>query len=293
MRSSPDYIPFKCSARDGLLLAGRKYGWQNKDDHPVVCLPGITRNASDFHDLALYLTSEEGGERRVVTIDFRGRGASEHDKDWKKYTLSTEAEDTIDILTSLNIHEAHVIGSSRGALVALMLATSRPGLLKSVIMNDMGPVIDATGLVRIWRTYETKNLPDTIEEAAILRERIGKASSAAFTKEDWLKEAHRLYEIRDGKMWLKFDRKLITSLRTINLDERLPDMWPEFAALGRIPSMVIRAENSDILSGETVDTMKVLHPKLQAELALGQSHAPILSVGGLDNKIAKFLQKHS
>jgi len=293
MRSSPDYSPFKCSARDGLMLAGRKYGWNNKDDHPVVCLPGITRNASDFHDLALYLASEDGGKRRIISIDFRGRGDSQHDKNWKKYTLSTEAEDTIDILTSLDIHGVHIIGSSRGALVALMLATSRPGLLKSVIMNDMGPVIDATGLVRIWRTYEAKTLPDTMEEAAGLRERMGKASSPAFTKKDWMKEAHRLYEIKDGKMRLKFDRKLITSLRTINLDERLPDMWPEFAALGRIPSMIIRAENSDILSSETVETMKVLHPKLQTELALGQSHAPILSVGGLEIKIAKFLNKHS
>lgn len=291
MRNPSDYISFKCSARDGLVLAGRKYGWANKDPHPVVCLPGITRNASDFHDLAAFLASKKGGSRRIISLDFRGRGASEHDADWKNYTLSVETEDTLDVLTMLGLGNVNIIGSSRGALVAMMLASTRPGMLKSIILNDMGPVVDATGLVRIWRTYDSKNLPSTLQEAADLRERVGKTSSTAFTKEDWLKEAERLYEIKQGKLALRFDRNLITSLRSINLDERLPDMWPEFAALTKIPTLVIRAENSDILSKDTVETMKLLHGNMEAEVAPGQSHAPILSVGGLEKKISSFLAR--
>jgi pimeloyl-ACP methyl ester carboxylesterase len=286
-----DYISFKCSARDGLMIAGRKYGCHNKDPHPVICLAGITRNSSDFHDLALYLSSPDGGNRRVVSIDYRGRGQSEYDRDWQNYTLSVEANDTLDVLTALGLGSVNIIGSSRGGLIAMMLATMRPGALKSVILNDMGPVIDATGLVRIWRTYDTKNLPSTFEEAANLRERLGSSTSPAFTKNDWQKEAHRLYKLENGKLTLQFDKKLLTSLRSINLDERLPDMWADFAALTKTPTMAIRAENTDILSEETFEAMKMLHPNITTEIALGQNHAPILSVGGLEKKIAAFLEK--
>ena len=285
-----DYIPFKVSARDGLKIAGHKYGWGNKDPHPVVCLAGITRNASDFHDLALYLASSKGGSRRVVSIDYRGRGQSEYDSDWQNYTLSVEAEDTIDILTALGLGEVNFIGSSRGGLIIMMLATMRPGIIKSVVLNDIGPVIDATGLVRIWRTYESESLPSSFEEAARLRERLGKSTSPAFSSDEWAKEARRLYKLENGKLVLQFDKKLLTSLRSINLDERLPDMWPDFAALIRIPTVAIRAENTDILSQETFDAMQMLHPIMKTTIATGQNHAPILSVGGLDKQIAEFLK---
>ena len=292
MSNSLEYIPFKLSARDGLRIAGRKYGWHNKDAHPVVCLAGITRNASDFHDLAIYLASKEGGNRRVVAIDYRGRGESDYDPQWKNYTLSIEAEDTLDVFTALGLGEVNIIGSSRGALIAMMLASMRPGILRSVVLNDMGPVIDATGLVRIWRTYEPNNLPSTFEEAANLRERLGHSTSPAFNKDEWLKEAHRLYKLENGKLLLQFDKKLLTSLRSINLDQRLPDMWTDFAALTKIPTLAIRAENTDILSEETFGTMQALHPKMESLIAHGQSHAPILSVGGLEKDIFQFLQKH-
>lgn len=284
-----NHIPFKVSVRDGLGIAGRKYGWDNHDPYPVVCLSGITRNASDFDDLAVFLASAKGGNRRVVCIDFRGRGASDYDSDWENYTASIEAEDTLDVLVALDIAKINVIGSSRGGLIAMMLASMRPGILKSVILNDMGPVIDATGLVRMWRTYESKALPSDMKEAAILRERLGSATSPAFSKDDWLKEAHRIYKLEDGKLSLQFDRKLLKSLRSINLDERLEDMWQEFAALTKIPLMAIRAEFSDILSKDTFDMMKTLYPKMIAHTAKGQNHAPILSVGGLEKEVAAFL----
>ena len=293
MSNSLDYISFKVSARDGLMIAGRKYGWHNKDPHPVVCLAGITRNSSDFHDLALFLSSPEGGNRRVISIDYRGRGQSEYDRDWQNYSLSVEADDTLDILTALGLGEVNVIGSSRGGLIAMMIASMRPGILKSVILNDIGPVIDATGLVRIWRTYETKNLPATFDEAAEIRERLGGSTSPAFTKEDWQKEARRLYKKEKGKLTLQFDKKLLTSLRSINLDERLPDMWQDFAALTKIPTLAIRAENTDILSQETFEAMKQLHPKITTVIAKGQNHAPILRVGGLEKQIAEFLEKQT
>ena len=285
-----DYISCTCSARDGLRLAVRKYGWHNKDPHPVLCLAGITRNSSDFHDLAIYLASSAGGNRRIVTLDYRGRGASEYDKNPDNYTLAVEADDVVDIITALGLGEINIIGSSRGGLIAMMLASSRPGVLKSVILNDIGPVIDATGLVRIWRTYEGKNKPTTFKEAASLRERHGKLASPAFSKDEWDKEAHRLYKSEKGKLALQFDKKLLKSLRSINLDERLSDMWPDFGALTKVPVLVIRAENSDILSKDTLEAMAALHPNMKTEIALGQSHAPILSVGRLEKTISTFIK---
>lgn len=287
-----DYLSFKCSARDGLRLAGRKYGWDNRDAHPIVCLAGITRNASDFHDLAMFLAGKGGGMRRVMALDFRGRGESEYDSDPNNYSLSTEASDVLDVLTALDLGKVNIIGSSRGGMIAMLLAAMRPGALKSVILNDIGPVIDPTGLVRIWRTYDTRNAPSTYKEAAELRKRMGTASSPAFDDDEWMKEAKRLYREEDGKLALRFDKNLLKSLRSINLDERLPDMWPEFAALTKIPTLAIRAENSDLLSEETFGEMKILYPDLQTCVAEGQSHAPILSVGKVMFEVSTFLEMH-
>ena len=70
---------------DDLRLAARRYGWQHHDRPTVVCLPGLTRNAADFHQLALYLSKRNPDPFRVICFDYRGRGQSDHDPDWRNY----------------------------------------------------------------------------------------------------------------------------------------------------------------------------------------------------------------
>src|SRR5680860_1844526 len=80
---------------DDLKLAGRKYGWNNHGNSAVVCLPGLTRNAADFHELAVHLSQDKTSPRRVLALDYRGRGLSQYDKNFNNYSILREAEDVL------------------------------------------------------------------------------------------------------------------------------------------------------------------------------------------------------
>ncbi|MEJ1938071.1 alpha/beta hydrolase, partial [Nostoc sp. NIES-2111] len=156
------------SAQDGLKLHTRDYGDRAWSALPVVCLAGLTRNSVDFDTLATALSTDPDKPRRVLALDYRGRGLSGRDADWKRYDVRIEAEDTLAVLAALGVGEAVFVGTSRGGLVSMALAAMRPGVLKGVVLNDIGPVIEGRGLIRI-RSYVGKlPPPQTMAEAARL-----------------------------------------------------------------------------------------------------------------------------
>src|SRR5829696_6653210 len=110
------YADLFVSATDGLKLYARDYGPRVGTALPVVCLPGLARNSADFHDLALALSRDERRPRRVLALDYRGRGRSDYDRNWSNYDLKVELDDVLQVLTTAGVHEAVVIGASRGGL---------------------------------------------------------------------------------------------------------------------------------------------------------------------------------
>src|SRR3954469_1440083 len=146
---SSSYRDLFVSAADGLRLYARDYGPDAGGALPVVCLSGLARSSEDFHDLARALSSDEARPRRVLSLDYRGRGRSEWDRDWRNYDVRVELDDTLQILTAAGVEEAVFVGTSRGGLIAMGLSAVRPALLRGVVLNDVGPVIESGGLVRI------------------------------------------------------------------------------------------------------------------------------------------------
>ncbi len=137
-------------APDGLKLYARVYEPAREvDSLPLVCLPGLTRNARDFHELALVLSEHPETPRRVISFDYRGRGLSAYDPDFTHYNIGTEAGDVIAGLGVLGIDRAVFLGTSRGGLIIHILAAIAPQLLAGVIFNDIGPEIAPAGLLQI------------------------------------------------------------------------------------------------------------------------------------------------
>jgi len=160
MRSDDEsgFLARTIAAEDGLKLYVRDYACSEATAHnrpPVFCLPGLTRNSRDFHQLALLLSQGSLGPHRVITLDARGRGLSERDPDKSHYNLAVEAQDVLTVCAALDISQAIFIGTSRGGLVLHILAASRPDILKAVILNDIGPVLEKTGLADI-RDYKSR-----------------------------------------------------------------------------------------------------------------------------------------
>jgi len=158
------------TAPDGLRLHVRSYGFRVTSALPVVCLPGLARTGADFHPLAEALAADPAKPRFVLALDYRGHGQSEYDRNPDNYTLLVTLADLSAVLIALEIVPAIFLGSSYGGLLAMMLAVWRPTAIAGVILNDIGPIIEPQGLVRIKGYVGKLPTPRNFEEGAeILR----------------------------------------------------------------------------------------------------------------------------
>jgi pimeloyl-ACP methyl ester carboxylesterase len=276
------------SAPDGLQLYARDYGRASASSLPVVCLPGLARTCADFHELALALSGDGADPRRVLALDYRGRGRSGWDPNWRNYDVRTEVTDTLQVLTVAGIEGAVFVGTSRGGLITMALGAIRPALLRGVVLNDIGPVIEGKGLVRI-RGYVGKlPTPRTFAEAGEVLKRMSDAQFPRFTEADWQKMARGTWREADGQLTLAYDPQLMRTLESIDLEAPLPVLWALFEGLKAVPVLALRGANSDLLAAQTLDAMQSRHPRLEAVTVPDQGHAPILE-GPINDRIKTFL----
>jgi pimeloyl-ACP methyl ester carboxylesterase len=275
-------------ARDGLKLHARRYpAAGDSQARTALCLPGLTRNGRDFHDLAMALSTHPSGARTVYTFDYRGRGLSEFDPNWENYSVAVEMLDVLDFITLTGIEDAAVIGTSRGGLITMLMAAAQPRALGVVVLNDIGPVIEHEGLARISGYVGRVPLPFSWPDAARMARELNRRHFPDVTDAVWEDVARQLYNDRNGKPAPGYDPKLGNALSV--LDGPLPALWPQFEALKRVPLMVVRGEHSDILTAETVDEMRRRHPAMTAIIVSAQGHAPLLKDSQTIEGIRHFL----
>ncbi len=276
------------SAPDGLKLHVRDYGAGS--GLPVVCLPGLSRNAADFDPLAEALAGGAAGQRRrVVAIDYRGRGRSDFDPDWRDYKIPVENADIDAVLTAAEMHAAVFVGTSRGGLHVMTLAVRRPALVRGAVLNDIGPVIEPQGFTRIRHYLRHMATPGSLPDAIDCVKKIMSAQFPALSEADFERHARATFEKADGSFGLTFDPKLVKPLDKLNLEEPLPPAWPLFDALAEIPLLAIRAENSDVLAPATLAEMARRHKRCATYVVAGQGHAPLLYDKASIGKIAEFV----
>ncbi len=280
------------SSFDGLNIYARCYeATDHSDKTPVLCLPGLTRNSQDFHYIATYLSQKADHKRNVYCIDFRGRGRSDYDPDWKNYNAATELSDVLNLATVEGIHKASILGTSRGGIIAMFMASVRPTMIASCILNDIGPVIEREGLLRI-RSYagSIPTAKDWDEAAQIIRS-LNVKHFPKLTNDDWKKIAHQLFLEAENRPIPSYDTDLAKPLSEIDFTQALMSMWPQFKALSKFPLMTIRGANSDILSEDTVEKMKEQAPSMEYVNLEDQGHAPFLNDLPIQETIYGFLEK--
>lgn len=282
---------FFITARDGLKLHTRDYGPLASEALPVVCLPGFARTAGDFHELALALANEEAAPRRVLALDYRGRGRSDYDKDWKNYDIRIELDDMMQVLTAAGIEAAVFVGTSRGGLLTMALGAARPALIKGVVLNDVGPIIDARGLLRIRGYVGKMPVPRSYAEGAEILKRLADQQFSIFGDAEWEIMARRTWTERDGRLVTDYDPNLMKVLEELDLEAPLPVLWNYFAGLTHVPMLAIRGANSDLLAAQTLTEMAERHPDCQIHEAPGQGHAPLLGSRDMIKRISKLVAR--
>jgi len=275
------------AASDGLKLHALDYGDSRSPLLPVVCLPGLSRTAEDFTPLATALAKD----RRVLALDLRGRGRSGYDRDPKNYNIAVETDDVITVMTALAVGPAIFVGTSRGGLVAMTLATKRVDLIAGVVLNDVGPVVDTTGVMRIQSYVGKLRQPASYEEGAEILRDISDNQFPNLTEADWLAAAKRAWREERGRLVVTYDPALTHTLETVSPDTPFPTLWAEFDAMGEVPLMVVHGANSDILSAATVTAMQARRPDMEVLVVPDQGHAPLLSDARTIAAIAAFAAK--
>lgn len=286
--SDPSGASTFLSAPDGLKLHARVWGDRSARGTPVICLPGLARTTADFDALAPALAADG---RRVVAIDSRGRGLSEYDRNPDNYNVAVELADALAVATALECLPAVFVGTSRGGILTMLLAAQRPGALAGAVLNDIGPVIEPKGLLRIKGYVGKLPQPRTFEDGAEILRRLFSAQFPTLGKADWLKSARRTFKEENGRMLPTYDVALSRTLTAVNPEKPVPTLWKEFEALRNVPTLVVRGANSDLLSEATVQAMAERHARLERLDVPDQGHAPLLAEPETIARIADFVSR--
>ncbi|MGE5147562.1 MAG: alpha/beta fold hydrolase [Candidatus Eiseniibacteriota bacterium] len=284
-RTADGYREGVISAQDGIALYYRDYGDPLAPRPPVLCLTGLSRNSKDYHEVALRLSHQ----RRVLCPDYRGRGRSGYDPDWRNYTPTTYINDMRHLLAALNVYHVVVMGTSLGAFLAMGLAVLAPSVVAGAVLNDAGPAVNAGGLDRIM-AYVSDDRPLDGWDAAIARMREIFPQLHFDDPSAWRIAADKMFkEGADGKLHYDWDIKLAEPLRRSK--SALPPLWPLFMALGARPVLALRGALSDILLPDTLEAMKTALPDITCVTVPGVGHTPTLlepvSVEALDAYFAR------
>jgi pimeloyl-ACP methyl ester carboxylesterase len=276
------------TAPDGLTLHVRRYGPRVASALPVVCLPGLARTAADFHPLAEALAADPANPRLVLALDYRGHGQSQYDRNPKNYAIRVALADLSAVLAAFEITSAIFVGTSFGGVLAMMLAVLPPAAVAGVILNDIGPVMEPRGLMRIKSYVGKLPIARNLEEGAEILRWLFEAQFTKLAPQDWVAFAQRTWREGHGTLVPSHDPKLARALRGYSL-ERLPTLWDQFDALARIPLMVIRGANSDMLARPTLNQMLARREQLEVVVVPDQGHAPLLAEPEVIRRVAAFV----
>jgi pimeloyl-ACP methyl ester carboxylesterase len=273
------------TSRDGLKLHYRDYPGP-ADRPPLLMLHGLTRNSRDFEEVA----ARYAGDWRVLAVDFRGRGMSEHDPNPANYQPPTYAMDVLQLLDEQGIEEAVFLGTSLGGLVTMTIAMVAPERIAGVLLNDVGPELNLAGIDRI-KSYVGKPaiFRDWEDAARQLGARLGDVYPV-YDQADWLKFAKRCCRQTDRGVEFDYDMAIAEPFNSGDTGE-VPDGWPFYRALAGRPVLVLRGELSDLLSDTVADRMASEIADVEIVTIAGVGHAPDLSEPHAVAAIDRFLQR--
>ncbi|MBU7580051.1 MAG: alpha/beta hydrolase [Porphyrobacter sp.] len=261
------------TSSDGLNLHYRNYpGPDDGTRLPVLCMHGLTRNARDFASLAEALAPT----RRVIVPEMRGRGMSDYAPDSDSYSPLTYVQDVEKLLAEQGIERFVVIGTSMGGLMTMLMAAAKPGRMAAVVMNDIGPEVQADGLSRIsGYVGQGRSYPTWVHAARGLAEAHG-AAFPGYDLDQWLEMAKRTMVVsQSGRIVFDYDMAIAEPFAKPG-NAAPPNLWLAFEALAGVPMLLVRGGLSDLLSAETVTQMGARNPAMRTVTVPGVGHAPTL-----------------
>ncbi len=272
---------------DGLTLYARDY--ENPGaKHTLMMLHGFTRNSADFSDLCEELRSDY----RIIVPDQRGRGLSEYDKNTANYNPAVYIGDMFKLLQEVGVPSVMAIGTSMGGVIAMSMASMNAAAVPAVILNDVGPEVNADGLVRVIALMGNKPQIDSWQDAVDYAKKINGEVYPDYTDDQWDRFTQNIFRLNEnGKPVATYDPGIAEPNKDFDPHATPMNIWPVFDAAKAASFMVIRGESSDILTRECFDKLDAQENVLSTVEVPRVGHAPMLDETGVVDSIREFLSK--
>ncbi len=259
----------------------------------LVCAHGLTRQGRDFDTLARDLAADY----RVICPDVVGRGRSDRLPDPMAYGIPSYVADMVALVARLGVDQVDWVGTSMGGLIGLGLAAlptaaGSPGLVRKLVLNDVGPTIEPASLQRIGSYLGQPAHWASVEEAADALWAISRGFGP-HTREEWLALTRPQLVPHESGSGLKshYDPAIATPFKAVT---------PEMAAFGEAllwqsydrlacPTLLLRGADSDLLAPATAQAMTQRGPRARLVEFAGVGHAPTLVAADQRAVVRQFL----
>ena len=239
----------------------------------LVCAHGLTRQGRDFDTLAGALC----GHYRVVCPDVVGRGRSDRLENPLGYHVAQYIADMVTLLARLNAASVDWVGTSMGGLIGLGVAALSGSPLRRLVLNDIGPTIEAASLVRIGAYLGEPVHWRTLDEAADAMWAIS-SGFGPHTRQQWLALTEPQL-IADGTGFKpRYDPAIAVPFRAATPEIAQAGgalLWQAYDSL-KLPTLLLRGAESDLLSHATAQNMTERGPRARLVEFAGVGHAPML-----------------
>ena len=274
------------NSADGVKLHYRDHDG-NRDRPPILCIPGLTRNARDFEPVA----ERFAGDWRVISIDLRGRGGSAFDPDPANYKPMVYVADILKLLDQLGIADAVFVGTSLGGLCTMALALGDRERIAGALLNDIGPAVDNAGIERIMG-YVGKPARFASWDAAI--DEVSARSSDVYPdygRAEWERFVRRMAREDGTSVVFDYDLAIAGNFESAT---SAPEIWPLYSALAGRPVTILRGELSDLLSAEVAARMATEIADVELVTVPRVGHAPSFdepeSIAALDRLLSRVIE---
>ena len=275
------------NSADGVKLHYRDHDG-SRERPPILCIPGLTRNARDFEPVA----NRFAGDWRVISIDLRGRGGSAFDPDPANYRPPVYVADILKLLDQLGIADAVFVGTSLGGICTMALARTDRERIAGALINDIGPLVDPAGIERI-RTYVGRDVrfsswTEAVDQLSVRLRDV----YPDYGRAEWERFAHRVAREEDGAVRFDYDMRIADNFESAAV---APDMWSMFESLDGCPVTLLRGELSDLLSAEVATRMASAIDDVELITIPRVGHAPSFdepeSLAALDRLLGRVLEE--
>jgi len=239
--------------------------WGNEEAQPMVLVHGYGAHAHQWDAFSRAMCSEY----HVLALDLRGHGDSEWSREG--YSETIFARDLAAFVGVLGLRAMVLAGLSLGGLVAMCYMAEHGDRVSRLVIVDIGPEIAPVAYQNVKQSLAT-----TPDEFNSLEEAFQFARSRDDTSSDEDVHGslrHDLRQLPGGRWGWKYDRLL----RRPGLDAwpGMPDLWPVLSNI-RCPTLVVRGENSDILS-----------PRVARRMAETLPHGRLVTVPGAGHNVPR------